>query len=64
MGGSIARCPELWGQGDEYVEQQWFLCEAIWRSIRTVDENKLVEFHNTLRGHAMKWYMKDIKPRL
>jgi hypothetical protein len=29
MGGSIARYPKLWGKGDEYVDQHWFLCEAI-----------------------------------
>jgi hypothetical protein len=24
--------------------------------------NKLVEFQTTLRGHALKWYMKSIEP--
>jgi hypothetical protein len=58
--GSIARYPKFWGKRDEDVEQHWFLCEAIWRSKGTLDENKLVEFHTTLRGHALKWYMKAI----
>jgi hypothetical protein len=62
IGGSIARYPEFWGKGDEDVEQHWFLCEAIWRSRGTLDANKLVEFQTTLRGHALKWYMKDIEP--
>jgi hypothetical protein len=61
-GGSIARYPEFWGKGDEDVEQHWFLCEAIWRSRGTLDANKLVEFQTTLRGHALKWYMKAIEP--
>jgi hypothetical protein len=26
--------------------------------------NKLVEFQTTLRGHAIKWYMKAIEPRV
>jgi hypothetical protein len=61
MGGSY---PKLLGKGDEDVEQHWFLCEAIWWSRGTLDANKLVQFHTTLRGHAMKWYMKDIEPGL
>jgi hypothetical protein len=61
-GGSIARYPKLWGKADEYVEQHWFLCEAIWSSRGTLDENKLVEFHTTLRGRDLKWYKKDIEP--
>ena len=59
-GGSIARYLEFWGKGDEDVEQHWFLCEAIWRSKGTLDANKLVKFQTTLRGHALKWYMKII----
>jgi len=54
MGGLIARYLELLGKGDEDVEQHWFLCEAIWRSKGTLDENKLVEFYTTLRGRALK----------
>jgi hypothetical protein len=61
MGGSITRYPEFWGKGDEDVEKHWFLCEAIWRSRGTLDANKLVEFQTTLRGHALKWYMKAIE---
>jgi hypothetical protein len=43
------------------VEKHWFLCEAIWRSRRTPDANKLVEFQTTLRGHTLKWYMNIIE---
>jgi hypothetical protein len=64
MGVSIARCPELWGKGDKDVEQHWFLCEAIWRSTGTLDANKLIEFQNNSRGHALKWYMKAIDPEV
>jgi hypothetical protein len=27
-----------------------------------LDATKIVEFHATLRGRALKWYMKSIKP--
>jgi hypothetical protein len=60
--GSLTRYPKFWGKGDEDVEQHWFLCEAIWWSRGTLDANKLVEFQTTLRGRALKWYMKSIKP--
>jgi hypothetical protein len=59
--GSIARYQKFWDKGDEDVEKHWFFCEAIWRSIGTLDANKLVEFQTTLRGHALKWYMKAIE---
>jgi hypothetical protein len=49
-------------KGMRMFEQHWFLCEAIWRSRGTLDANKLVEFQTTLRGHALKWYMKSIEP--
>jgi hypothetical protein len=49
------------GKGDEDVEHHWFLCEAIWRSRGTLDANKLVGFHTTLRARALKWYMKSIE---
>jgi hypothetical protein len=54
--------PKFRGKGDKYVDKKWFLCEAICRSSRTLDANKLVEFQTTLRGHALKWFMKDIEP--
>jgi hypothetical protein len=28
-GDLIDRYPKFWGKGDEYVEQQWLLCEVI-----------------------------------
>ena len=39
--------------GEEDVEQNWFLCEAIWRSKGIQDGAKLVEFQTTLRGQAL-----------
>jgi hypothetical protein len=62
VGGSISRYPKILGKGDEDVEKHWFLCEAIWRARGTPNANKLVEFQTTLRGHALKWYMKSINP--
>jgi hypothetical protein len=61
-GGSISLYLEFWGKGDEDVEQHWFLGEAIWRSKGNLDVNNLVELHNTLIGHTLKWYMNIIKP--
>jgi hypothetical protein len=52
------------GKGEEDVEKHWFLCESIWRSRGTLDANKLVDFQNTLRGCALKWYMKAIEPEV
>jgi hypothetical protein len=46
---------------DEDVEQHWFLYEAIWRSSETLDAENLVDFQTTLRGQALKWYMKSIE---
>jgi hypothetical protein len=43
------------------VEQHYFLCEAIWWYHGTLDVNTLVEFHTTLRGFSLKWYMKSIE---
>ena len=62
VGDLIDRYLEFRGKGDNDVEQHWFLCEAIWRSRGTLDVNKLVEFQTTLRGCALKWYMKAIEP--
>jgi len=56
--------PIILGKGDKDVEKHWFLCEAIWISIGSLDANKLVEFQTTLRGYSLKWYMKDIEPRM
>jgi hypothetical protein len=42
--GSLTRYLEFWGKGDEDVEQHWFLCEAICRSHKTLNANKIVEF--------------------
>jgi hypothetical protein len=61
-GDFITQYPKLWGKGDEDVEQNWFLCKAIYRSRGTLDVNKLVELQTTLRGHTLKWYKKDIEP--
>jgi hypothetical protein len=41
---SLTRYPKFWGKGDEDVEQNWFLSEAIWQSHGTLDAKKLVEF--------------------
>jgi len=30
MAGSFTRYPEYFGQGNDDVEQHWYLCEAIW----------------------------------
>lgn len=60
IGGSLTRYPELWGNGDEDVEQHWYLCEAIWRPRGTPDATKRVEFQTTLRGRSLRWYIQFV----
>ena len=61
--GSLTRYPEFHGRGYEYVEQHWYLCEAIWRARGTPETSKVVEFKTTLRDRALKWYMKSVDPQ-
>ena len=58
MAGSFTRYPEFSGQGNDDVEQHWYLCEAIWRARQTPDAGKLIEFQTTLRERALQWFIK------
>lgn len=60
---SFTRYPKFWGKGEEYVEQYWYLCESMWRCQGTLNASKLIEFHTTLRGRDLRWYMKFVDPR-
>ncbi len=58
MIGSFTRYPEFVGRGNEYVEQHWYLCEAICRAYQIVDNVKSIEFQTMLRERALKWFIK------
>lgn len=51
--GSFTQCPCFWGKEEEYVDQHWYLCEAIWISRGTLDAAKIVEFHTTFQGKVL-----------
>ena len=58
MARSFTRYPEFSGQGNDDVEQHWYLYEAIWRSRQTLDAGKLIEFQTMLRERALRWFIK------
>jgi hypothetical protein len=53
------RLPIFRGDGSEYPDQYWFLCEAVWSIKQVTDESiKRTQFSTTLRDHTLNWYMK------
>jgi hypothetical protein len=55
------RLPIFKGDGCEDPDQHWFLCEAVWRIKQVTNEYvKRDRFSNTLRDHALSWYMKFV----
>jgi hypothetical protein len=53
------RLPIFRGDGYEYPDQHWFLCEAVWNIKNVTDEVvKRTQFSTTLRDRALSWYMK------
>jgi len=58
MAGSFTRYPEFTGRGNEDVEQNWYLCEAIWRARQTPDNVKSIELQTTLREKYLRWFIK------
>ena len=47
------------GNGVEYPEQHWFLCESMWTIRQIQDEAiKKAQMITTIRGNALGWYMK------
>jgi hypothetical protein len=56
------RIPIFRGDGSEYLDQHWFLCEAIWNIKSITDESiKRTQFNITLRDRALRWYMKLVQ---
>ena len=56
------KLPMFHGNDTDDLEQYCLLCEAVWTSRQTTDDDvnkgKLV---TTLRGHALDWYMRFIQ---
>ena len=53
------KLPIFNGNGIDYLEQYWFLCEAIWMSRQIVDDDvKKIQLPTTVRGHALEWFMR------
>ena len=47
------------GNGLEYPEKHWFLCEVLWIVRQVQDEAiKWDQMITTLRSHVLYWYMK------
>ena len=47
------------GNGNDDLEQYWFLCEAIWTARQTIDDDvKKSHLATTLRGSTLEWFMR------
>ena len=56
------KLPIFHGNGTDDPEQYWLLCEAIWTSRQTVDDDvKKSQLETTLRGHALEWFMRFMR---
>ena len=56
------KLPMFHGNGTDAPEQYWFLCEVVWNSRQTTDEDvKKGQLATTLWGCALDWYMRFIK---
>jgi hypothetical protein len=56
------RLPIFRGDGFEYPDQHWFLCESIWNIKNVIDEAaKRTQFSTMLRDQALSWYMKLVQ---
>ena len=59
MVGEEMKLPIFHGNGTDNLEQYWFLCEVIWTTRETVDDDvKRSQLPTTLKGHALNWYMR------
>ena len=53
------KLPIIDGNDTDDPKKYWFLCEEIWTTQQTVDDNvKKIELETTLRVHALDWYMR------
>ena len=59
MVGNEMKLPTFHGNGTNDPKQYEFLCEAIWTTQQTMDDDvKRSQLETTLRGHALDWYMR------
>ena len=59
MEGDDLKLPLFHGNGTEYLEQYWFLCELVWTVKQVQDEYiKKGQLVTNFRCHALDWYMK------
>ena len=53
------KLPIFNGKGTDDPEQYQFLCEVIWTTQQTInDDVKKSQLTTTLRGHALEWFMR------
>ena len=53
------KLPLFHGNGKQYLEQHWFVCESIWLVKHIVDEYvKITLLKFTIRDYALVWYIK------
>ena len=53
------KLPIFKGNGTDDLDQKWFLCEVIWTSRQTVDDDvKKSQLATTIRVHALEWFMR------
>ena len=59
MAGDKMKLPIFNGNGTDDPKQYWFLCEPIWTTRKTVDDDvKKSQLATTLRGRALEWFMR------
>ena len=59
MAGNEMKLPIFNGNGIDDPEQYWFLCEAIWTTRQTTDDDvKKIHRATTLRCLALEWFMR------
>ena len=62
MEGDEMKLPIFHGNGTDKPEQYWFLCEVIWTTQETVDDDvKKSQLETILRGHALEWFMRFMR---
>jgi hypothetical protein len=50
------RLPTFRGDGSEYLDQHWFLCQVVWSIKNITDEVfKQAQLSATLRDRALSW---------
>ena len=61
MVGDGMKLPMFHGNGTDDPKQYWFLCEEVWTSLKTTDEDvKKGQLETSLWGCALDWYMRFI----